>query len=118
MPSSFFVNGQTLLIGLTLIIIASFAEPFLTGSVEFGSEFSSFKERIGSYQFTSLALFDFTMISAAIIDPMIDDAKRRNFLCQDITLGMAVRQMLPFLFPLLGPVAWIYARLRLFSSTR
>lgn len=117
-PSSFFVNGQTLLIGLTLIIIASFAEPFLTGSVEFGSEFLSFKERIGSSQFTSLALFDFTMISAAIIDPMIDDAKRRNFLCQDITLGMAVRQMLPFLFPLLGPVAWIYARPRLSSSTR
>uniref|UniRef100_A0A7S4T599 Uncharacterized protein n=2 Tax=Ditylum brightwellii TaxID=49249 RepID=A0A7S4T599_9STRA len=105
-------DGSTLLIGLTIIVLTAFLVPFIFGSSELDLELTAFQERINSSQFTSLALFDFTMLCICILDPMMDDAKRRNYLHQDATLAQAAHKLLPFLVPLVGPVAWIYFRPR------
>ena len=61
-------------------------------------------------QFTSLASFDFVMISSAVLDPMADDARRRGFLEEEATTAEAAGRLAPYLFPLIGPVAWIVFR--------
>ena len=64
------------------VVLGAFAWPFLSGASAWGAEWAGFVARAGSSQFTLLALFDLAtclaMISAAVADPMADDARRRR----------------------------------------
>ena len=101
-PDSF---GPKMLCALVALISISFAYEVSNSSLQ--AEWESFIDRLHNSQFTSLALFDFTMLSCTIIDPMTDDAERRGFAAVD----QEVKEGLwPFLLPLFGPVAWILKR--------
>ena len=102
--------GPAALIALTALILTSFASPFLFGSSDWGIELNAFLVRMDGSQFTSLASFDFVMISSAVLDPMADDARRRGFLEEEATAAEAAGRLAPYLFPLIGPVAWIVFR--------
>ena len=52
------------------------------------------------------------MISAAVADPMADDARRRGWLKEEASAAEAAVRLAPYLFPLVGPVAWICRRPR------
>mmetsp|Transcript_16753 Transcript_16753/g.25319 ORF Transcript_16753/g.25319 Transcript_16753/m.25319 type:complete len:363 (-) Transcript_16753:9-1097(-) len=107
------IRGPILLGALAAIILAAFLIPLLSSpdpAVLIAAEYHVFMERLQNSQFTSLALFDFIMISLTITDPMIDDAKRRGYLETGLPWTESVPQMVPFLFPWIGPVSWIYVR--------
>jgi hypothetical protein len=76
-------------------------------------EWTAFLDRLQTSQFTSLALFDFVLLSCTIIDPMKDDAKRRGYLDDN---APALPKLAPFLIPIVGHVAWIVLRPKYFFS--
>jgi hypothetical protein len=78
-------------------------------------EWTAFVDRLQTSQFTSLALFDFILLSSTIIDPMMNDAKRRGYLVGDTP---ALQQLAPFLIPIVGPVAWIVLRPKYNNNTK
>lgn len=92
--------GPNLLAGLTTIVLGTFLSHVGLGNHN-AQEWAAFISRLQSSQFTSLAFFDFIMLSCAIVDPMSDDARRRQY----------DGPIWPFCaFPLVGPVAWIVSR--------
>ena len=115
--------GPFLLLSLTLIILVSFVYPFASHHSDWGVEWQAFLNRAQTSQFTTLALFDSTMISVTILDPMADDALRRGYIMDfgednDATNRSSHRiailqKLAPFVaIPILGPVAWICLRPR------
>jgi hypothetical protein len=133
--------GQVLLLTLTSLVVISFLLPFATHHCYWTVEWNAFLDRAHSSQFTALALYDFTMISIAILDPMMDDAIRRGYVIgwenekesegscvvisdpnyQDANRDRwriekrtdALWRLAPYLaIPLVGPVAWICLRPR------
>ncbi len=118
--------GQSLFLVLVSVILISFLLPFATHHSSWIVEWNAFVDRARSSQFTALALYDFTMISIAVLDPMMDDALRRGYVSgweseEDATLDRwrsekrtnAVVALLPYVVvPLLGPIAWICRRPR------
>lgn len=96
--------GPKLLGLLTTIVLTTFALEIYNSNLEI--EWNAFVDRLFQSQFVSLALFDFTMLSCTIVDPMTDDAKRRGYLYPDSRTSL----LAPFLVPLIGPVAWILKR--------
>ena len=104
--------GPAALAALLAVVLGAFAWPFLSGASAWGAEWAGFVARAGSSQFTSLALFDLAMISAAVADPMADDARRRGWLKEEASAAEAAVRLAPYLFPLVGPVAWICRRPR------
>jgi hypothetical protein len=126
--------GQIFLVTLLSVIVFTFVFPFIYNTInnndyDWSIEWDAFLSRIKNSQFTSLALFDFTMISIVIIDPIIDDAIRRGYInfgnddgiydkgtattstATDIKRFELVRKLLPFVvIPLIGPVMWICLR--------
>jgi len=114
--------GPLLLLPLTLIILFSFVYPFVSHHSDWGVEWQAFLNRVQTSQFTTLSLFDSTMISVTILDPMADDALRRGYMdfgedndaANRSSYRIAILQKLaPFVaIPILGPVAWIYLRPR------
>mmetsp|Transcript_1480 Transcript_1480/g.3088 ORF Transcript_1480/g.3088 Transcript_1480/m.3088 type:complete len:385 (-) Transcript_1480:100-1254(-) len=118
--------GQSLLLGLVSVILFSFLLPFATHHSSWVVEWNAFVDRAKSSQFTALALYDFTMISVAVLDPMMDDALRRGHVSgwENYEEGAldrwrsekrmnAVIALLPYVVvPLLGPIAWVCRRPR------
>jgi hypothetical protein len=127
--------GQIFLVTLMSVIVFTFIFPFIyntnnSNNYDWFIEWDAFLSRIKNSQFTSLALFDFTMISIVIIDPIIDDAIRRGYVninidngygtndkgtstntATDIKRFEGIRKLLPFVvIPLIGPVMWICLR--------
>lgn len=100
--------GPKLLGSLTAVVLVAFFAELYQSTLEI--EWHAFVDLLFHSQFISLALFDFTMLSCAIVDPMMDDAKRRGYLDNDTS---GILQILPFLVPLVGPVAWIMMRPKL-----
>lgn len=96
--------GPQILCALLGIIVISFAYEVSSSSLQI--EWGAFADRLRHSQFTSLALFDFTMLSFTIVDPMTDDAKRRGFIADQDD----IKKLWPFLLPLFGPVAWVLKR--------
>ena len=96
--------GPKLLCALLALILISFVYEVSNSSLQI--EWNAFVTRLEHSQFTSLALFDFTMLSCTIVDPMTDDAERRGFIAdQDDS-----KRLWSFLMPLFGPVAWVLKR--------
>ncbi len=118
--------GRTLFLTLVSVIMVSFLFPFATHHSSWLVEWKAFMDRAQSSQFTALALYDFTMISITVLDPMMDDALRRRYISgwesvEGVTLDQwrseqrlnAVVALLPYvIIPILGPVAWICRRPR------
>lgn len=102
--------GPPALATLLAVVLGAFAWPLLSGASSWDAEWAGFVTRAGSSQFTSLALFDLAMISTAVVDPMADDARRRGWLEEDASAAVAAARLAPYLFPLVGPVAWICRR--------
>jgi hypothetical protein len=71
--------GQVLLLALASVVVISFLLPFANHYCYWTVEWNAFLDRAHSSQFTALALYDFTMISIAVLDPMMDDAIRRGY---------------------------------------
>lgn len=104
-----------LLAGLALVVLGTFLSPFFFHGDDYHwlVEWDAFWSRVQSSQFSALAVFDFTMISITILDPMMDDARRRGFLSRGNNDNASVWKLAPFiLFPIIGPVAWICLRPR------
>jgi len=118
--------GRTLFLAFVSVILVSFLLPFATHHSSWLVEWNAFLDRAQSSQFTALALYDFTMISIMVLDPMMDDALRRGYIPgweneEGISLDQwrseqrlnAVVALLPYvIIPILGPVAWICRRPR------
>jgi hypothetical protein len=115
--------GPAVLVALTVLVLTTFATPFLCsgGAYNWTIEWNAFLDRIQSSQFSALAVFDLTMLSFTILDPMMDDARRRRFLNDDdgatTTTMEAISRLAPYMFPLLGPVAWICLRPKYNTTT-
>jgi len=92
-------SGPIFLLALTSLVVVTFLFPFVIHSNALSSssnnninydydwiiEWNAFLDRAHNSQFTALALFDFTMISITILDPMMDDALRRGYVAFDST---------------------------------
>ena len=96
--------GPKLISMLLVLVWISFAYEVSGSSLQF--EWEAFVDRLHHSQFTSLALFDFTMLSCTIVEPMTDDARRRKYFGDQGD----VKKLWGFLLPLFGPVAWILKR--------
>jgi len=72
-------NGQIILLTLTSVVLISFLLPFINHHCDWITEWNAFSDRAHTSQFTALALYDFTMISIAVLDPIMDDALRRGY---------------------------------------
>lgn len=120
--------GQVLFAGLVSLVVTSFFIPFANHHSDWIVEWNAFSERARSSQFTSLALYDLTMISMTVVDPMMDDAIRRGYVVGWETSDIgdfdvdrwrsgsrvdAIRKLAPYVvIPLIGPTAWICFRPR------
>ena len=116
--------GRSFLLLLVSVVLISFLLPFANQHCYWGVEWNAFLDRAHSSQFTSLALYDFAMISIAVLDPMMDDAMRRSYVPGWETDGnrdrwrsekrtSSILAIAPYLvIPLIGPVAWICLRPR------
>jgi len=134
-------NGRLCLLALLSVVLVSFLFPFANEQCYWSVEWNAFLNRARSSQFTALALYDFTMISIALLDPMMDDAIRRGYVIgwesvdgkrvsgpesgeknsRDANRDRwrrekrldALRMLAPYVaIPLIGPVAWICLRPR------
>lgn len=72
-------NGRLCLPALLSLLLISFLFPFANEQCYWIVEWNAFLNRARSSQFTALALYDFTTISIALLDPMMDDAIRRGY---------------------------------------
>ena len=134
--------GQVLLLALASVVAVLFLLLFATHHCYWTVEWNAFLDRAHSSQFTALALYYFTMISIAVLDPMMDDAIRRGYVIgwenenenerddsyvfsdseyRDANRDRwrsekrtdALRMLATYVaIPLVGPVAWICLRPR------